>query len=210
MLLSTAAYGPGQFGTMTSETITSDKMTGLFASLFLNRASDQTTPEALPNTGAGLEDRQKELMELGTEWRRQEVSLLIDQILKTSIFKHGKSIAEQISRLREMFQEEEGPGADISSDSLRAFLTFVHRIPYTRQPEISLTPGGEIYIRWKKDTSTLFSIHFLTDKIVRFVIFQANDHHPRIINRFSGIDAVDTVLETVKNSARKVFAWIIL
>lgn len=151
---------------------------------------------------------QEELTELADAWRKEEITLLIEQFLNWHILKNRKNVGERILQLREMFQEEEGSDADISPDSLRAFLTLVHRTPYEREPDISLTPAGDLYIRWRKDPKTIFSIHFLTDKIVRFMIFQPNDCHPEIVNRFSGIDAVDTVWTTFKNSSNKVHEWI--
>jgi len=185
-----------------------DKRAGLFFEMIRSKTTDQYDPGTPQHTGFGGDVRRETVLELTAQWKQQEISILIDQFVESNEIESGKKIRSRLLSLQEMVQEEEGAEAGISPDSLRGFFTLLHQIPGVRPPEITLTPGGEVYARWKGELESLFAVQFLTDEKVRFVVFRRNVRHPRLVNRLSGVDAVDTVLETA-NKACSVFDWII-
>jgi hypothetical protein len=136
----------------------------------------------------------KRLSEIADKWREIEVSAQIDTIRRCCNPATGKAIADRLAYLRQCVWEEEGPGVDISLDSLRAMRAFIAQIPDVRLPEISLTTEGGVYLRWKSGADRLFSIHFYDDRRVRFATFYPNPRHEGMINRHSGYETIDTVL----------------
>jgi len=207
-MFSSSAATVDEFGTTVFCPLTIDKRAGLFSEMIRSKAADQYGSGTSQQTGFGEDVRQERVLELTAQWKQQEISILIDKFVTSNEIKSGEKIRSRLVSLREMVQEEEGVGADISPDSLRAFLTLLHQIPGVRHPDITLTPGGEVYARWKGELESLFAVQFLTDEKVRFVVFRRNARHPRLVNRLSGVDAVDTVLETA-NKACSVFDWIL-
>ena len=99
-------------------------------------------------------------------------------------------------RLREIQQDilEEGDATckGISIPSLRAFFSFLKINEDLKLPSISATPDCNIYASWKKDNSHLFSVHFLREDVVRFVIFRPNEKHHGLTIRISGTATADT------------------
>jgi hypothetical protein len=207
-MFSSSAATVDEFETTVFCPLTIDKMAGLFSEMIRSKAADQYDFGTSQQTGYGDDFRREKVSELTAEWKQQEISILIDQFVTSNGIKSGERIRSRLLSLREMVHEEEEGDADISPDSLRAFLTLLHQIPDARHPDITLTPGGMVYARWKGELESLFAVQFLTDEKVRFVVFRRNDHHSRLVNRFSGVDAVDTVLETA-NNACSVFDWIL-
>jgi hypothetical protein len=61
----------------------------------------------------------------------------------------GGRIVARLKALRAMIKEEEGPEADISTESLRALQLFLQAAGNIRPPEITLTPEAEVYLRCK-------------------------------------------------------------
>lgn len=155
----------------------------------------------------GNEVLQTEISELNRQWRDQQVTGLIRQIRSCVDVHQGSKLAERLYSLRNMLKEEEGKEADISPESLRALHIFLRHLGRFRLPELSLTPEAEVYIRWKDGTQRVFAVHFENDRRVRFVVFSPNPRHSGIVNRLSGIEAVDTVLETA-DRAFSVKTWI--
>ncbi len=156
----------------------------------------------------GNEAVQAEITELNRQWRDQEVEGLIRQIRLCVDVHQGSKTAERLYSLREMLKDEEGKEANISPESLRALHIFLRRLRRFRLPELSLTPEADVYLRWKAGAQRLFAVHFENDRRVRFVVFSPNPRHPGIVNRLSGIEAVDTVFETA-DRAFSVKKWIV-
>jgi hypothetical protein len=176
-----------------------DDVAFLFSRLISSRAMEQGFSAAESENLEEDEERQKSLFFLTDQWRQQEVTLRIAQIKTCTNFDIGEKIAARLTALREMLKEEEGEEADISTESLRALQLFLQTAGRVRPPEITLTPEAEIYLRWKAGPKRLFAVHLVNGRMVRYAIFAPNPRHPRFVRRLSGIEAVDTVLETAKN-----------
>lgn len=147
-------------------------------------------------------------VELIKSWKRKkELSDLISQIRDLTEARHAERIALRLDYLRNNFAEDEAGERDISADSLRDFIKFLNLHPNIRYPEITLTPSGNVYIRWKGEHKSLFSILFLSSQNVQFVVFAPNERHPEIINHISGTETVDTVLEKL-DKAYGVASWV--
>lgn len=148
-----------------------------------------------------------DMAELAEDCSQQEINALLEQIHDCCDPALGQGLVSRLGFLRGVLKEEEGPHADLSPESLRGLLLFVLRLVRVRLPEISLTPECDVYLRWKKDTSRLFAVHFLGHRMVRFVAFAPNPRHHGIVDRLSGTATVDTVLQTADRSC-SVLEWI--
>jgi hypothetical protein len=122
----------------------------------------------------------------------------------------GSPYARRISdRLEELFAEakiEDPDQVGIAPGSLHTFSLFYRRNPGLRCPALSLTPKHNIYATWKAGDGRLFSVHFLAQRNVRFVIFAPDRRHPQETVRLSGQVNVDTLLETI--APHDVLDWI--
>lgn len=165
-----------------------------FARFVSNTAEKFPTSEGQGAAGTTYYVDPGSMAVLADEGSKQEIESLLDQLQKCCAPELGISLVNRLRFLRQALEEEEGTPSDISPDSLRGLLLFVRCVERFRQPEISLTPEHEVYLRWKIDTSNLFAVHFLGHKNVRFVVFAPNHRHPGFVNRLSGTATVDTVL----------------
>ena len=103
-------------------------------------------------------------------------------------------LVSRLSELQKVVQEEEFGSHGISVRSLQHFVELLEAYPRLRCPALSLTPDRNIYASWKSGSDRVFSIHFLPDGEVRFVIFRPNDKHPRRTIRLSGTATVDVIM----------------
>jgi hypothetical protein len=199
------AYHPGLTGL---EPLSWGRISGLFSELFRLKVQNQGgTGEVSTETGVPGNEWREELSELSAQWREQEINMLFEPLSAIQTADFGETIKARLLSLRTMLQEEEGPAADLSPDSLRAFLAFLHHVPDVRQPNIALTSEGEVYARWKGVGGRLFAVHFISGDKVRFTAFRPNPRRPRLVQRVSGVDAADTVLQTA-NDACSVLEWL--
>lgn len=152
----------------------------------------------------------KYVVDLINSWRSQvEPESLISRISALPNVMYAERISNRLSYLRRVFFEEQG--SDISADSIRTFTIFLSMHPDVRYPAITLTPAGNIYAQWKKrkdSHDSLFSLHFLSDWEVRFVVFAPNAKHPGKFARISGTETVDIILSNM-DKAYGVSAWVI-
>lgn len=140
------------------------------------------------------------------DWKREgEPGYLLSRMEDSSEMTHGKRIAQRIRALRQMVREDDD--GDIALDSLRSFYDFLSLHPEVGYPEITLTPDGNIYACWKSRDRALFSIHFLPQSRVRYVVFAPDRKRPHLMDRISGTSSVDTVLETA-DRAYGVTGWV--
>ena len=134
--------------------------------------------------------------------------MLIDSLVQNQDAFFVQFIRTRLKTLRNMLQEEDGTDVDLDMASVSAFVAFLRSVSGLRLPGISLTPEGEVYARWKGDGPRLFALHFISGEKVRFVAFRPNPRRPRLVQRISGIDAVDTVMEFV-NNALCINQWVL-
>ena len=129
------------------------------------------------------------------DWKRRgELDHLIGLLQDSAEIRCGEKMARRVRALRQMAIEDGDTG--MGADSLRSFLEFFTLNPSLKYPEISLTPDGDIYARWKGPQKMLLSIHFLPESRVRYVLFAPDHRRPALINRASGTDSVYGVLQT--------------
>jgi hypothetical protein len=107
-------------------------------------------------------------------------------------------LISRLSDLQKVVQEEELDGRGITTKSLQHFFEFLKAHPALRCPAISVTPERNIYATWKSGSDRVFSIHFLPDGRVRFVIFCPNDKHSGETIRLSGAATLDVVMSVVE------------
>jgi hypothetical protein len=108
--------------------------------------------------------------------------------------RYREKLTIRLSELQKAVQEEELECRGISVGSLHYFVEFLKRNPAIRCPAISVTPDRNIYASWKSGPDRVFSVHFLPDSKVRFVIFCPNDRHPGEAVRISGTATVDVLM----------------
>ncbi len=122
-----------------------------------------------------------------------------------SIPYHG-SLANRLLTLFDDAKEEDPASLGIEAGSLRNFYNFLHLHTNLKCPTISLTPDDDIYASWRDEKNRLFSVHFLPNGDVYFVVFKPNDKHPERKIKFSGTATIDTLRNTVASSG--VWDWI--
>jgi len=114
-------------------------------------------------------------------------------------------LASRLRELQKAVQEEELDGRGIAVGSLHNFIELLKAHPALRCPAVSVTPDRNIYASWKSGPDQVFSIHFLPDGKVRFVIFRPNDKHPSQAVRLSGTATVDVIMSVA--APHGVLAW---
>lgn len=62
--------------------------------------------------------------------------------------------------------------------------------PKLNYPDISLTPDGDSYARWKGCGRSLFSVHFLPQSRVRYVVFALDRKRPDLMDRASELETI--------------------
>lgn len=148
----------------------------------------------------------KDLMAWIESW--YDVENLISRIRLSSHMLHVERISNRLRDLRRTIREEDGESADISADSIHSFFSFLKMHPNIRYPDITLTPDGHVYSRWKGDNGSLFSAEFLPNSRVGYVVFAPTARHGGELSRNSGIDFVDTIFDRV-NLAFGISTWVL-
>lgn len=133
---------------------------------------------------------------------------IISQIRLSPQICHAERIGIRLNDLRCMVLEEDVEGEDISAESVRTFFSFLKMHPSLRYPDISLTPDGNIYSRWKGNNGALLGIEFLPESKVAYVVFAPTPSHAGELSRHSGIDFTDTFFGRI-NTAFSVSDWIL-
>jgi len=126
-----------------------------------------------------------------------QVQELIFRIRKLLSISYHESLANRLLTLFNDAKEEDSISLGIAAGSLRNFYNFLQLHTNLKCPTISLTPDYNIYASWRGEQNRVFSVHFLPNGDVRFVIFKPNDRHPGRQIRLSGIATSDILMETV-------------
>jgi hypothetical protein len=118
---------------------------------------------------------------------------------------YGAKLAARLAELQTAVQEEEADGSGITVESLQHFFEFLKAHPTLRCPALSVTPERNIYASWKSGANRVFSVHFLPDGNVRFVIFCPNDKHSGETIRLTGAATVDVLMSVAEPHG--VLSW---
>lgn len=137
---------------------------------------------------------------------KEQVQDLILRIRTSLSISYRESLANRLVELFNDANEEDSESPGISAGSLLNFHNFLRSYPNLKCPAVSLTPDYNIYASWRSEQGRLFSVHFLPNEDVRFVIFKQNDRHPEQLIRISGTTTTDILMETV--AAHGVWDWI--
>jgi len=195
--------GIAQFGS------SQEKNTGALQLPVVSSKEIKPKIDSWPAERFAIEDIHKNyIYYLTNSWVRDiELSHYISRIKHSVHINNAERIANRLESLGKISDEEIFDGQLISSNSLQSLMRFLSSYSKVRYPDITLTPSGNIYARWKGRNRSLFSLHFLQDLKVRFVVFVPNRRHPEEMNRVSGNDCVDTVIDNL-NSAYGISNWI--
>ena len=126
-----------------------------------------------------------------------QVQELIFRIKRSKSICYRESLANRLLTLFNDAKEEDPDCLGIAAKSLRNFNNFIYLHTNLKCPTISLTPDYNIYASWRDEQNRVFSINFLPNADVRFVIFKPNDRHPERKIRISGVATTDILMETV-------------
>jgi hypothetical protein len=128
----------------------------------------------------------------------ESVEEIIWRVGTTLSARYRAKLTSRLSELQKSVQEEELDGRGITIRSLQHFVELLKAYPSLRCPTVSVTPDRNIYTSWKSGSDRVFSIHFLPDGKVRFVIFCPNDKHSGETIRLSGAATVDVIIDIAK------------
>ena len=127
----------------------------------------------------------------------EEVQRLIFRVRTSRSIHNCESLANRLVTLFKDAKQEDSASPGISISSLRNFYDFLQLHNNLKLPSISLTPDNNIYISWRVSQDRVFSVHFLKNGEVRFVLFKPNDKHPERQIRISGTATADMLKDTV-------------
>jgi len=135
----------------------------------------------------------------------QSVDEIIRRIRTTLPDRYRQKLSARIRELQQAVKEEELDGLGIDAGSLGHFVDLLKALPTLRCPTVSVTPERNIYASWKAGRDRVFSIHFLPDGRVRFVIFYPNTEHAGEVIRVSGVATADVVIDVV--APHGILSW---
>ena len=136
----------------------------------------------------------------------EQVQQIIFQIRSSPYIPNNVRLANRLSSLFNAAKEEDPDSPGIPIDSIRTFYYFLEKHSNLKYPIITLTPDNDIYASWKGGQNQVFSVHFVSNEDVRFVIFKPNKNHTERKIIFYGTDTADTLMETVTFSG--IWDWI--
>ena len=132
---------------------------------------------------------------------------LILRIKTTPGIPERDNIGKRLLDLFQFSKEDQPDFIGIREESLKSFYNFLRNYTTLKRPAITLTPDNNIYASWRGDGGRVFSIHFLADNDVRFVIFSPNKRRPNRKTRTSGTTTFDILME-IEAVAHDLYSWI--
>ena len=139
-----------------------------------------------PSTQADLLDHEE-----------NEVQELIFRFKTSLSIPYRERLAKRLFNLFNYAKEEDSASLGIALSSLRNFYSFLQLHTNLKYPSITLSPDNNILASWRSKQSQVFSVHFLSNKDVRFVIVKPNKKHPNRKFRFSGAATTDTLMDEI-------------
>jgi len=131
------------------------------------------------------------------EKNEKQADELIWKILDTQSIPDRISISKRLFELLEDVKEEETESAGISIESLRSFYNFLQTHSNLKKPAIALTPINDIYVSWKDELGSVFSINFLSSGFVRFAIIAYSERSDQPTS-LSGLVKTEDLVKNVK------------
>jgi hypothetical protein len=122
---------------------------------------------------------------------------LIFRIRTSTSIPYRERLANRLLTLFNDAKEEDPASLGIAVDSLRNFYNFLHLHDNLKYPSITLSPDDNIYASWRDKQNKVFSVHFWSNKDVRFVIFKPIKKYPDRKFRFSGAATIDTLMDEI-------------
>ncbi len=138
-----------------------------------NAAVNQEEHDAIIHDWSEKEDPFTQTDLLDSE--ENKVQELIFRIRTSRSISHWERLANRLLTLYNDAKEEDSASPGIALGSLRNFYNFLQLHTNLKCPTISLTPDNNIYASWREVRNRVFSVHFLSNGDVRFVIFKPND-----------------------------------
>lgn len=128
----------------------------------------------------------------------EKVRELVRHIRRSLPAPFARKLAKRLEGLVEIAKEEAPEQSEMSPESLRMFIRFLHVAPDFTYPDVMLTPSGNIWAQWRAAPNKHFSTEFYPDGEVRFVIFAPDVKRRDQTIRLSGIASVDTLLNAAE------------
>lgn len=175
---------------------TSKQAAGKFDKLTIVPAQTTVTSDSPESSSISLGASMASEAALITE--EESINALIRRMRATLPARYAMRLAARLTELEQAVQEEELDGQGIQAGSLRQFEEFLKAYPELLCPAVSVSPDRNIYASWKSGKDRVFSIHFLPDGKVRFVIFYPNDKHAGDVIRLSGTATADIIMSVAE------------
>ena len=136
----------------------------------------------------------------GIDERRQERDKVKEQIaiIERSVpVPYARRLANRLTRLNRIAEEEGEYQGEISSGSLRTFIFLLRSSPTLAEPSVVLTPSGNIRAHWQRSPDKLSAAEFFPDGNVRFIRFAPDPQDATETIRLSGTSKVNSFLDTI-------------
>ncbi len=117
---------------------------------------------------------------------------MIKYVRGSSALPYAEQLASRLNLLAALAQEEP---SELSLDSLRNLLSFLHSHRRLAYPDLVLTPAGNFRAEWRKASNRYLALEFLPEAASRFVLFAPNPDCPEKPYRISGSTSLEKLLE---------------
>lgn len=126
-------------------------------------------------------------METVTEPRLNE---LLSQLHAVAALDYRDKLSARIASL--MPHEDEPDDVALSLNSLQQLLQFLARHTELKCPTVTVTPSGDMYASWQKNRSCVFSVQFMDNGQVKFVVLRLQS-----AQQLSGLTSPEALMATV-------------
>lgn len=168
-------------------------------------SSDTTVTSGLPESLFTVAQGGSMASEPALITEEQSADEIIGRIRAMLPARYNAQLATRLTELEQLVREEEPDARGIEVGSLLHFVTLLEAYPELRCPAVSVSPDRNIYASWKSGKDRVFSIHFLPDGRVRFVVFYPNDKHAGDVIRLSGTATADMIMTVA--APHHVLSW---
>ncbi|MGQ0547807.1 MAG: hypothetical protein ACT4P3_21175 [Betaproteobacteria bacterium] len=119
-----------------------------------------------------------------------------------SIFRpaYGLALADRVEALSRMVLEEAGGELNLSGESLENLIAFLEANTKLSRPSLVAGPSGELIAIWKGAKQGEFTVRFMPDGTVRYLLTKTNRKHPKGVSRVSGDTTPDKLFDEARLS----------